>query len=188
MAKLRTKGMDYIPDWDTVHKVKGVPVLTKEECSPNAELPQGFEWDMHINIVQAAVRLRIENNGPLIVHRNSGFAVDGHSKRSLHYGWHGDNISRAMDFHLVHQGVIRNVIDQALLSFKYTDQRFRIGLYPFWNRPGLHVDNPRGTDREGGSYYWFQRRDGLYKFYKWGEFYKCIEDCILHMNELKKVA
>ena len=82
----------------------------------------------HINseLVLKLNVLRLYIGAPIIVH--TGYAVDGHSAKSQHY------LGNAADLHI--EGM--TLVAQYLVA-----ERFGwggMGLYPFWNNPGLHVD------------------------------------------------
>lgn len=62
----------------------------------------------------------------ILIH--NGYATEGHSEHSQHY------VGRAADLHI--QGL--TLINQYILAEQFDFSG--IGLYPFWNNPGLHLD------------------------------------------------
>ena len=71
--------------------------------------------------------LREIANRPIIIH--CAYAENGHSDNSQHYK------GKAADIHI--KGL--NVVDQYLIAEK-SNLFNGIGVYPFWNNPGLHID------------------------------------------------
>ena len=82
-------------------------------------------------------KLRITINAPIITHWQVGGAVDvhgthGHAPDSYHLLGKG---CKAVDFHIKTHQLLReqyNFVCQAGFA--------GIGLYPYWNSPGFHVD------------------------------------------------
>ena len=77
---------------------------------------------------------------PVTIHE--GYATSGHATNSAHY-WGG-----AADLHV--EGL--PLLDQYLAA-----ERFRftgIGLYPHWNRPGLHLDVRRRVAGDPEARWW----------------------------------
>ena len=76
--------------------------------------------------------------------------ADGHTADSQHYA------GLAVDLHFA--GV--SLLDQFLAAtrFPFTG----IGVYPYWNNPGLHLDCRVLTDTNMGARWW-RDRDGQYK-------------------------
>lgn len=177
-------------NWDNVPN----GVLKKSEFAPRdwstGKLVNvdNLNWDMHSVLIGNLFDLRILSGYRLIVHPNGGFSLSGHTNDppSLHYGWQGDNLGRATDFHLEKiKGKPIPIIEQAVLTFKYTNN-CSIGMYPYWNSPGLHVDYREGTGKK--PMVWYRDRGGLYHFYVLKDFYKCLTDVIVDMGDTPKIA
>jgi len=166
-------------------------------------------WDMYPFLIDELSTLRMNNGASVVIHRNGGFSVDGHSDHSLHYGWPRSPvhvkfsdirpnetpseemkdfptcIGLAVDLTVMdRQGKPRPIIDQALMAYKVLPPGFRIGIYPFWNRPGLHIDYAKGTGKSDSV--WFKPKEGKHRFFPRSKFYECIEECILHLNEIEE--
>ena len=78
-------------------------------------------------LIIALDELRHKVGSPIIVH--CAYSTSGHSKNSMHYE------GKAVDFHI--KGM--SLVDQYLAAEKIG--LFNgIGVYPFWNNPGLHID------------------------------------------------
>lgn len=74
---------------------------------------------------------------PVIIH--CGYATKGHSKKSWHYTGH------AVDCHIENM----SILDQYLAA-----ERFGfggIGVYPYWVKPGLHLDTRHLAPYEKGA-------------------------------------
>lgn len=78
-------------------------------------------------LVIALDALRDSVGKPIIIH--CAYSTDGHAKDSMHYN------GKAVDIHIV--GL--NVVDQ-FLAAERIGLFNGIGVYPFWNSPGLHLD------------------------------------------------
>lgn len=161
-------------------------------------------WEMTPELIYELHVLRMHNAAPIVINRNGGFAVDGHGTESLHYGVRGhkvvrDNpptiygqagfirVGRAADLTIMDsQNQPRDIIDQALMAYKILPKYHRFGIYPFWNRPGLHVDYFQGTEKSDSV--WFQEAGGAYRFFPRNRFHECLEQCVLHMHEFKRAA
>lgn len=146
--------------------------------------PPGFERDvqMGLGFLIKLEAFRDLVGTPVVIHKNGGFAVSGHSKHSLHY------MGLAADLHIGQgergaNGAVRprDVIEQALLAYKWTF--LSIGIYPWWNKPGLHLDDRTAIGRD--KTVWFRDRQGEYHFYPYNRFHVCIRDLILHEKSLR---
>lgn len=92
----------------------------------------------------------------IIITINSDFATSGHSKKSQHY------LGKAFDI------VIRNnvtkkplpVLSQFLIAVRWSWTG--IGVYPFWDYPGIHVDT-RAMTRYQRRALWMRDETGEYK-------------------------
>ena len=105
---------------------------------------------------------------------NCGYEDEGHAGKSYHnrYG-----IGGACDF------VINSdkTLDEEFLELKtYLDglnTPYRLGVYPYWNNPGFHLDLAEGkADKEDPhkSMFWIRNKKGEYKYYF--DFAKCLVD------------
>ena len=118
-------------NWDNVRFFKPSEFVSPELMSPE--------------IIYALDALRAKLGRPFIVHT---------SYRGGDEGTHGSGL--AVDGHFV--GV--PLIDQFLAAEK--SLLFGgIGLYPYWNRPGLHLD-VRVTTKEKGGARWGRNAAGVY--------------------------
>ena len=67
---------------------------------------------------------------------------------------------RAIDGHFEVKGNPLPLLDQFVMATRYVWSG--IGLYPYWNRPGIHVDvKPLSLDSRRRL--WWQDKDGVYK-------------------------
>ena len=82
-----------------------------------------------------------------------------HVKGSFHYS------GLAVDVHIGHN---IPVVDQYLMVEKY-NLFSGIGVYPDWNRPGLHLDVGGGIRRPAR---WI-KKDGVYLAWNWNNLKKC---------------
>ena len=102
------------------------------------------DWHkVHPRLIIALDKLRELVGKPIVIH--CAYAESGHKKNSQHY------LGKAADIHIVGM----NVVDQYLAAEKLG--LFRgIGIYPYWNNKGLHVDIRNKPARWGrnaaGSY------------------------------------
>jgi hypothetical protein len=96
----------------------------------------------------------------MFIHSNGGYAFTVHSENSLHY----DGLSA--DFHIADAVGPHQVIEQTLLAYKWTF--LSIGIYPYWNRPGLHLDDRSVIGKE--KIVWFRNKVGKYHYYSYNRF------------------
>lgn len=145
--------------------------------------PDGFEggFNMGMGFLLKLDILGSQIGCPIAVHKNGGFAVSGHSKKSLHcMGLAADvNISNA-------SGAPMDVVQQALLAYKWTF--LSIGIYYCWDSPdepghlpGLHLDDRTAIGRS--KKVWFQDPAGMKHAYPYEDFHRCIHDFILCREE-----
>jgi hypothetical protein len=151
-------------DWSKVKNFK-----EKEFTPPN----YSGEVDMNLGFVLKLDLFRSHVGSPITIHENGGFSVKGHSENSLHYS------GLAADLHVTQAIGPRDVIEQALLAYKWTF--LSIGIYPYWNRPGLHLDDRSAIGKE--KVVWFRDKGGLYQYYSYNRFYECIKDLVIHMEK-----
>lgn len=88
---------------------------------------------------------------------NQGAATSGHSPRSMHY----QRPCRAIDFTYESEDGLEldDLFAYASNFISKTGQSFgAVGAYPFWNRPGLHVDGRTNT------VYWLRDEDKEYHY------------------------
>jgi len=119
----------------------------------NFFMDKGFSIDQtyaHIAKVKFSFMRKVQKFRTLIgrpVRFNS--LTDGtHAKKSMHY------LGRAVDLRIGGKAAINwNKMVQHALTAGLTG----IGYYPFWNTPGLHVD-----DRDGGVKLWKRLKNGKY--------------------------
>ncbi|MFQ5674129.1 MAG: hypothetical protein ACE5G9_13680 [Nitrospinales bacterium] len=141
--------------------------------------PPGFDGalPMGAGFLLKLETLRQHVGSPVVIHANGGFAVRGHAENSLHY------MGLAADLH-IRQGENaagndpaspRDIVEQALLAYKWTF--LSIGIYPFWNRPGLHLDDRTAIGKAKAV--WFRDRQGNYHFYPYDQFHRCIRELTL---------
>ena len=144
-------------DWDNVEG------FSKHEFAP-PEADRSMEWDMSSKLIftMQAIRekaIRIYGRGTkLIVHRNGGFSIQGHSETSLHYK------GLAVDFHIIVPRGTLHPLKQAGLIYDITDSRYGLGVYTW----GCHLDYREYSDK--GPAVWFYDGDD-YHFRLHNEFY-----------------
>jgi len=163
-------------DWS---KIKG---YVKSEFSPPfGKVDAGHEWDMCPELIEAMVEIRDEikrlyGDAKVIVHYNGGYAVDGHSKRSLHYK------GRACDFHALvpdPESKVPNhfrrlsAVELALIVYNKTTERFGIGIYSW----GVHLDYRYGVDGVKPAV-WYEKAQGDYVFMQPLKFTVCLLEAI----------
>lgn len=113
------------------------------------------EWKADPDRVQSEVvymmdEMRKASGRPITIHEAWG--PDGHVEGSAHYqGW-------AVDFHFVGW----SLLDQWLFAERFPWEG--IGLYPHWNRPGLHVDLRReAKEHRHLGRRWWRDAKGVYR-------------------------
>lgn len=139
--------------------------------------PPGFRGDLNMGIgfLLKLDNMRAQVRSPFVIHANGGYAVQGHSENSLHY------MGQAADLHIAQAASAkpRDIIEQALLAYKWSF--LSIGIYPNWNRPGLHLDDRTAVGRDKVT--WFKDHENQYHFYPYDEFYRCIRDLARYLEE-----
>ena len=169
----------------------GIEGFSKGEFAPPEDI--GIDWDMHQKLINKLVELR-ETSLPkydgkfrVLVHENGGFAVDGHSEKSLHYGDPAApegaiKIGRAVDFHMEHYSIKHNCwalvpwLEQAMLLYPLLDEDcWGVGLYPNWNQQGFHLDYRLGV-RDAAV--WWTKPVGGYKGYAFDCFSEALMDVL----------
>ncbi|MBI5428397.1 MAG: hypothetical protein HZA02_09000 [Nitrospinae bacterium] len=152
-----------------------IKYFTREEFRPEGH---DGDFDMGIGFILKLDNFRSQIDSPMVVHKNGGFAVSGHSENSLHY------LGLAADLHIRERGSDRprDVLEQALLAYKWSF--LSIGIYPFWNRPGLHLDDRAAIGLP--KKVWFQDRAGKYRYYPYEDFHRCVRDLIVYRERMEK--
>lgn len=176
--------------------------FSKREFEPSTKVD--IAWDMHPRLVDMLCKLRdhgmsrYNNRFRVMIHHNGGFAVDGHSATSLHYGDPESpegavKVGRAVDFHCEHWSenhecwVLVPFLDQVLLLHPLLDDNgWGVGIHPDWNNDGFHLDYRMGV--RSPDVWW--KKDGLYRSYPFYRFSEALMDCLEHMfrghiNELR---
>lgn len=177
--------------------------FSKQEFEPADRGVEVPSWDMHSRLIHKLERIRFKVIGEtpdvrirIVIKDNSGYAVTGHSKRSLHRGviWErrqGVHFGRAADFSIQEQDQVASAwetwpwIRQAILVHSLCGEEWGIGIYPHWKDPGLHLDWRGPGYTEGGERkeitdrtpaVWTRDPAGEYKFYQFKNFWKLISD------------
>lgn len=110
-------------------------------------------WHIHqLWLIRTEMR-RQGYNWPMIIH--CCYEATGHASKSFHGR---DDKSCATDFHFatmeslaLQQDVLSKVLDDLGLADKVG-----LGVYPFWNNPGFHLDG------RGRRVRWIRNKDGEY--------------------------
>src|SRR5215471_5092460 len=79
------------------------------------------------DLVYAVDNWRAELGASVVIHE--AYAEDGHVHDSQHY------VGRAVDLHVVGRSLV-----EAWLSAESHPTFTGIGVYPYWEHPGLHLD------------------------------------------------
>ena len=87
---------------------------------------------------------------------NCAYAEDGHATNSQHY------LGNAAD--LVLPGF--SLVDQMIIALKF-DGVHGLGLYPFWNTPGLHIDIRGLANKYSPDAQWIRSDKGVYEALNW---------------------
>ena len=86
----------------------------------------GDPFQMEKELMVKLEKLRGYIKKPIVIH--CGYSVDGHSSQSYHYK------GMAVDMHIVGLSLLDQYLVAELFDF------WGIGVYPFWNNQGLHLD------------------------------------------------
>lgn len=148
-----------------------IKYFTEEEFRP-ADYDGDFNMGMGFLLKLDTLRSQIDS--PVVIHKNGGFAVKGHSRNSLHYR------GLAADLHIGAGNSTRprDALQQAILAYKWSF--LSIGIYPFWNSPGLHLDDRTAIGLP--KTVWFQDRAGIYHYYPYDDFHRCLRDLVLYQE------
>ena len=134
-------------DWETIK------YFQPEEWPKNPGL-------VNPELVHLVDELRDFVGQPIVIH--VAWEPSGHAQNSEHY------IGLAVDLHITNTPLV----DQWLAAERFP---FRgIGLYPFWNNPGLHLDLRKGRRNAGQR--WWRDSDGQYKALDRALLNKLLED------------
>jgi hypothetical protein len=108
------------------------------------------------DVVYLLDEMRDEAKVSIVIH--VAWDDTGHVKQSSHYsGWSSD-VANAVDFHFVGW----TLLEQWLFAERFPWSG--IGMYPYWNQPGLHCDLRRlGRDHSHLGKRWWRDKDGVYK-------------------------
>jgi len=105
---------------------------------------------VHFDLVDMLDEMRRTAGVPIKIHE--AWAPDGHAKNSAHYA------GLAVDFHFVGWPLL----DQWLFAERFPWQG--IGIYPYWNNPGLHVDlRLAGHEHIRLGRRWYRDRNNKYR-------------------------
>ena len=129
----------------------------KEYFSPD-ELGKNSYDGMQDEFLLSLYRFRVAIGIPMIIHVGGGFAVKGHSTKSMHYR------GRAVDFHF---GGNTNISVRRAIVTAINSGLFGIGIYPEWKpKLGFHLDSR--------SPYKFNvwKKEGSKYLYLFGDFIK----------------
>jgi len=139
-------------NWEVIKHFK------KEEFAPEEVPAQQSDWDMHHSLVRKLDHIRAEaarlTDDPvrIIIRRNGGFALEGHSANSLHGGYQWNAVTKASEPYIGRAAdfTIEEKIDgewtpwswlkQAVFVRGYIGPECGMGIYPWWHRPGIHLD------------------------------------------------
>lgn len=105
----------------------------------------GNPLNMNVPLIYYLDGLRALAGKPVNIH--CGFEIKGHAKNGYHPR------GKAADIHIKNM----SVIDQLLLALKFPFNG--VGIYPFWNSPGIHVD-VRLFHRY--KRVWYRDKEGVY--------------------------
>ena len=126
----------------------GIRHFEREEWVHN---PDKITWD----VVLMLDEMRDAAGIPIAIH--VAWDSGGHQSDSAHYTIRTEEAS-AVDFHFVGWPLL----DQWLFAERFP--WVGIGLYPFWQHPGLHCDLRRlGLEHPDMGRRWWCDRDGIYK-------------------------
>ncbi len=181
--------------------------FTKSEFKPNYRVEQ--LWDMDFNLVLTLHNLRqaanLEGVNPIrfLIRINGGFATGpGHGATSLHGNYAlrpGDPpivepiLGRAADFTIEEKfpyeaGAVKtgwtpwSWLKQATFVYGKIGLEHGLGVYPWWHRPGLHLDW-RAENHERTPAVWMRTPGDEYIFRPFGMFYDLV-DLILKLEKI----
>ena len=146
----------------------GIKHFDRDEFRPPND---GDEFEMGMGFLLKLDMLREHVGSAINIHRNGGYARSGHSKNSLHYQ------GLAADVHIGEEGTgnPRVALEQAILAHKWTF--LSIGIYPYWNQPGLHLDDRSVIGLP--KVVWYRDRQGEYNYYPYDCFHQLVRDFVL---------
>lgn len=108
---------------------------------------------IHPEAVYLADAIREHTGWPMIIH--FGYDPTGHSEDppSLHY-LQKDGFAWAFDFHFMDPSLL-----EAWLELERWKDIGGLGIYPWWQNPGFHIDIRRGPRRGR----WWRDQNGQYQ-------------------------
>lgn len=121
--------------------------VTKHFCNDKIEWPENTNPDITLVMDQ----LREEFKSPIRIHR----CYD--PSATLATSRHRMTYCDAVDFDVEPTMQYKTLLKAFILLTRHPKIR-GIGIYPYWNRPGFHVD----LRPEVMKSYWLRDRDGLY--------------------------
>lgn len=184
-------------NWDTIKGFK-----KREFAPPN---PTPHPWDMDFDLMFTLHNLRDaathENRNRIrfIIRNDGGFSLTSHSKKSLHGRYalgpagleHVPTepiLGRAADFTIEEEEIPGSNLwvpwswlKQAAFVYGKIGPAHGLGIYPWWHRPGLHLDW-RQENRERTPAVWTRGPDDVYIFRPFNQFYDLV-DIILNWKE-----
>lgn len=109
---------------------------------------------MNVRLIFWLDALRRSVNLPIVIH--NGYEEGGHKDGSQHY------LGRAVDLHI--EGLTPQEQVWEAMKFPFTG----IGMYEFWNNPGLHLDTRVFDDGRTARKMWKRSKAGIYlAFNRW---------------------
>ena len=108
--------------------------------------PDKVEW----SVIELADEMRSAAGKPILIH--VAWDDAGHVQDSTHFG-----IATGFDFHFVGM----TLLEQWLFAERFP--WMGIGIYPYWNNPGLHCDLRSLTEHANLGRRWWRDAAGHYK-------------------------
>lgn len=94
------------------------------------------------------------------VNYGSSWTIKGHSDYRKYDpnkgGLQMHSKGRALDFHTNPVGMLLEHTQRLISALT---GNYRLGVYPYWNNPGFHIDNHSNTR------YWIRDKSGIYTYY-----------------------
>jgi len=143
--------------------------MTPEEWASVEQylLPYEFaDSNSGVNTLDAETEMKFEIVWPLYCFRNhtqrriyihSALARHGHSSTSAHYE------GMAVDFSIEGVRTIADLFEAWIELERWGGLFLNIGIYPYWRRPGFHVDNrPSSAGLNARGKRWGRNPEGVY--------------------------
>jgi len=108
---------------------------------------------VHRNLVFLLDAFRAFIGRPVVIH--NAYAQNGHTDESYHYR------GMAVDLHVEGLSVFDQFIEATRFEFG------GIGVYPFWNNPGLHLDIRPRSGAFAPEARWMRTKAGVYVPLTW---------------------